>query len=753
VRVPRWAKGALVGLVTGLTGVTLVLTPLGADFEKNFGLSWLFKIRGPIDPPPDVAVVAINAATARQMQLPPLPRDWPRSIHGRLTEALMQRGASVIVFDLDLQRPRVAEHDLDFAAAVAKAERVVISARLSGMRQPVLDGAGRQVGSVWVEQLQPPIPSMVDAAKGMAPFPLPKVQVDVFDFWAFKPSLADAPTMPAVALQVLALGSYEKWLGVLERAGAQGVDKLPHIDVGDVRATAVNDLMRTFRGMFRDDAELLQRATAAAGGTGGGPLAPRDRQLLRALTGLYAGNDSRYLNFYGPPGTIPTIPYHVLINGPNQAAGERLPDLAGKTVFVGYSDLFDPEQPDRFYTVFTRGDGVDLSGVEIAATAFANLLTDRSVRAADWTASAGIIMAYGAVAGAGTYLLMAIVVVPLLLLLTAGYAVAAQFAFNGADLWLPLATPVLVQMPMALFIGLLGQYMIERRGKLRVSKAMAYYVPEAVARELSEKEIDPSALNKVVHGICLATDMSGFTTLSEKMPPKQLAAFMNEYFDKVAEALKHHQVDVTEFHADTIMCAWVGEESDPRIREKALLAALDVADTVREFSRRQGGLPLYPRVGLDRGYFYLGHTGGGGHFAYSILGDCANTASRLEGLNKHLGCHLLASAPVAEGVRGLLLRPLGRFALMGKGEPVAAIEILGREATANEAALQLPRDFAEALALFQNREWDVASTLFQSILDRHPGDGPSKFYKARCQMHQAGRLSPTDPTLIRLKGK
>ena len=40
-------------------------------------------------------------------------------------------------------------------------------------------------------------------------------------------------------------------------------------------------------------------------------------------------------------------------------------------------------------------------------------------------------------------------------------------------------------------------------------------------------------------------------------------------------------VDVTEFHADTIMCAWVGEESDLKIREKALRAAIEVAETVR----------------------------------------------------------------------------------------------------------------------------------------------------------------------------
>ena len=59
-------------------------------------------------------------------------------------------------------------------------------------------------------------------------------------------------------------------------------------------------------------------------------------------------------------------------------------DLKGRVVFVGYSDLYEPDQPDRFYTVFTGADGVDLSGVEIMATAFANLLTDRTLRPSQW---------------------------------------------------------------------------------------------------------------------------------------------------------------------------------------------------------------------------------------------------------------------------------------------------------------------------------------------------------------------------------
>ena len=54
-------------------------------------------------------------------------------------------------------------------------------------------------------------------------------------------------------------------------------------------------------------------------------------------------------------------------------------DLEGKVVFVGHSEQLRPGQKDGFYTVYTRHNGLDLSGVEIAATAFANLLEDMPV--------------------------------------------------------------------------------------------------------------------------------------------------------------------------------------------------------------------------------------------------------------------------------------------------------------------------------------------------------------------------------------
>ena len=749
----RWLKGLALGVATGLSGAVFGLTPLGTAFEKNVGLTWLFKVRGPIEAPPEVVVVAINGRTASHLGLPALPRDWPRSIHARLIESLVKRGASVIVFDMYFHRPKSPADDIAFAEAIAEAKRVVLFEKLDGKRLPIDDRQGRHSGWIWVEQLVPPIPPLANAAKGLGPFPLPKMQVAVYQSWAFKPSAGDAPTMPAVALQLHALDAYDRWLELLERVGAKGVEDWPRHPEALTRAPDVRDLMRTLRLAFKSDPGLRGRIAEIVDREREQKMSLKERRLIRALAGLYAGGDNRYLNFYGPPGTITTIPYHAFITGSDPNIGQDALDLTDKIVFVGLSDLYDPGQPDRFYTVFTRSDGVDLSGVEIAATAFGNLLTDRSLRPSEPPATALILLAFGGILGTGVYLLSAMLSVPLAFALAGLYGATVQFGFDRADVWLPLATPILIQFPMALLIGLGGQYLLERRQKRQVSQAISYYLPENVARDLTEKGLDPGSLNKVMYGTCLATDMSGFTTIAEKMPPKDLASFMNAYFDTLAEPLKRHNVDITEFHADAIMCAWTATQPDAMVRREAVMAALGVVEAIDRFNGQHAPLQLYARIGLEDGSIYVGHTGGGGHFAYSILGDCANTASRIEGLNKHVGTHLLATQSVVENLDDLLLRPLGQFQFVGKREPTPVVEILAREATERNTELRLCERFAEALDVFGAEQWAKAAHLFEAVLRDYRDDGPARFYLARCRRYQTESAPPEDPSVIRMDTK
>jgi adenylate cyclase len=90
---------------------------------------------------------------------------------------------------------------------------------------------------------------------------------------------------------------------------------------------------------------------------------------------MYQGPQERYLNYYGPPGTIQTVSYYKILQAQVDSPGAAGPhDLTGKVVFIGLSEQLRPEEKDGFYTAFSQRNGLDISGVEIAATAFANLL-------------------------------------------------------------------------------------------------------------------------------------------------------------------------------------------------------------------------------------------------------------------------------------------------------------------------------------------------------------------------------------------
>ncbi len=468
---------------------------------------------------------------------------------------------------------------------------------------------------------------------------------------------------------------------------------------------------------------------------------------------MYTGPNERYLNFYGPPGTIKTVPYHAVLRGPDANVSAAALDLTGQVVFVGYSDLYDPGQPDRFYTVFTDEDSIDLSGVEIAATAFGNLLHDESLRIPDARLMLAALFVFGLILTLAVYFTPASLGVVASLTLVGAYAFYAQTLFNNEQVWLPLAIPVLIQFPLALFTGLLAQYLQQRRKVKYISEAISLYVPEDVSQALISSDLKPENANQVTYSTCLSTDMQGFSTIAEHLRPAELAIFLNDYFDTLAKPLSDHDVTVTEFRADAIMCAWTGEESDPGIRMKPILASLQAADAIEDFKARHDAFDTSLRIGLECGEIYVGHSGGGGHFVYSIVGDCANTASRIEGLNKHVGSQILATEATLRGLDGLLLRPLGHFIFVGKTEPLPIFEVMCLADDATRRQIELCKHFASGIDLFIRADWKSASSEFKSILKTYPQDGPTRFYLSQCRKRLDATSLPQDAHVINMTEK
>ena len=143
-------------------------------------------------------------------------------------------------------------------------------------------------------------------------------------FWSFyQIAASDLPTLPTVALQVRALPFLDDFLSLLEQAGVQSLDGLPPtiLSADDLRT-----LMLVVRRQLGRDPRAVERALTLIENASPDRLAPQGRRVLIALARLYAGADAYDFNFYGPAGTIETIPFHTLLQ---EESTERL-NLAGK---------------------------------------------------------------------------------------------------------------------------------------------------------------------------------------------------------------------------------------------------------------------------------------------------------------------------------------------------------------------------------------------------------------------------------------
>src|SRR4030067_773788 len=153
----RLSNGLVLGLFTGITGLIMGLIPFGLDIEENVGLDVLFKLRGPRKAPSDVVIVNVDKVSADNLNLPDDLRKWPRSLHGKLTEILTERGATVIAFDLSFLEPSSPREDNAFADAVERARNVIFCKCLKREKIPLSVKGNISLADLDIVSLVPPI--------------------------------------------------------------------------------------------------------------------------------------------------------------------------------------------------------------------------------------------------------------------------------------------------------------------------------------------------------------------------------------------------------------------------------------------------------------------------------------------------------------------------------------------------------------------------------------------------------------------
>jgi adenylate cyclase len=719
-RVSQWfdgarrKKAAACGAILGGLGLLLSVVPAVLALDEAVGLGLLFAARGPMAVPDDVVVVNISRDSAAAVGQSEEVDEWPRSVHATLIDALSAAGVEAIAFDIMFEEPRA--DDALLAAAIRRAGNVILVERV------VTEDIGASGSAVVVDTRRPPVAELATAALATAPFTLPRVPVRVSQFWTFGRAADDTPSLPVIALQAYLMPHYDELVALLGRVRPALLDEIPRSRAEVAARGDLGSVMRTIRSEFQRDPGLARELEAALGS---------DRALgaLRILSDVYGGPTSRYLNLYGPPRTIRTIPFDLA------SARSGLLDLAGKMVFVGFAEPRQSEEKDFFYSVFSQNSGANLSGVEIGASAFANLLDRRSLIPLSMPTHLLLVIGWG-------FLLGLVVVsstraaLTLAALAAALYAATAYWAFSQHAVWLPVLVPLFVQVPAAALGAVCLNYVLLMRQRERVQDALGYYVPRAFVNRLAEQSVSAAASRQLLHGACLFTDAEEYTTVSEALRPDDLAALMNDYYRVMFRVVERHGGMVSDTSGDSMVALWASAMPDPSSRIKACRAALEMVEAVAEFNHGRGASQLPTRVGLESGEVLLGNIGAEQRYEYRAIGDIVNTASRLQGLNRLLRTRVLVSDATVVGAPGLVTRDVGRFLLRGKKTPIRVHEPLGFAGAVSRETENLAAAFTTALDQFERERWAEARRSFAGILERFPGDGPSAFYLERCKEYE-----------------
>ena len=400
------------------------------------------------------------------------------------------------------------------------------------------------------------------------------------------------------------------------------------------------------------------------------------------------------------------------------------------------------EQADMFATPVA----IQMPGAEVHATILDALLRNRFV--ADPFAGRAALLGLCALAGVliavalyrmGPIASSASAVAAALLLAALGYLALARGHFR-----LPVVSPI------AAVVGTYAataayRFALSNRERRLIKRAFQHYVAPAIVEQMLN---DPSRLKlggEEYEVTVLFSDLEGFTTLSERLSPSELSARLGKYFSAMLQELMAERGTLDKLIGDAIMVYFGCPIADGRHAQQACRGALAMQRRMIELNAQwaAAGLPqLRTRVGVNTGRAVAGNMGTETIFNYTILGDCVNLASRLEGVNKEYGTLVLVGEDtwtrVKEDFEG---RELDWIRVKGKTRPVAIFELAAEGGALDARRRALFDRYAEALACYRAARWTEADRLLREILVTDPDDGPSRTLLERCayyQEHPAG---------------
>jgi class 3 adenylate cyclase len=214
------------------------------------------------------------------------------------------------------------------------------------------------------------------------------------------------------------------------------------------------------------------------------------------------------------------------------------------------------------------------------------------------------------------------------------------------------------------------------RERERIRETFGRYVDESVAATILRRQGEEVLAGETADATILFTDIAGFTTIAEHLPPHALVKALNEYLETVLEPIRAHGGVVNTFIGDGLFASFNMPLACADHAAAALRAAIQIQRAVGARTFGDEGVALHTRIGISTGPVIGGSVGAGQRLSFTLLGDTVNLASRLEELNKKFGSRILVSQATYEpcGQR-FAFQALGEVAVRGRSDMVAVFSV------------------------------------------------------------------------------
>jgi len=701
-------------LATSALALSLLFaaTPAGRQVE-NLTLDWRFRARAPSDPPADPRLLAVGIAEDGLEQWGRWP--WPRSVHGDLLQLLTKRPPDVVAFDLLFSEPsQEPAEDTHFGDALVQFPGAITGAS--------------------VDQALPAESSSPEAWTGNTR-PIERVSGDISRLTGQDEALLPVP-----------------YLAESSRTGFVNADPGPD----GIRRT-VPVVVRWESRIFPSLA--LQLLLAAEGvDTNAVEVDLQTRREVRVQAGdrivrIPVDDRGHYRINYRRPDQIASVTYFGLFFALSEVHQgrpwpEAVPSPEGKVLLVGQTaagltDLGPTPHAARQPLMLVHLHALD------------NFLRQDHLRPVPVVpaAMAWFVLALGMV----VLLRHAPVPVAILAPLAAvvAYAGIAFAAFSMASRELPLVWPVLGLVLVN--GGSIGRRLIlESRSKARIKGMFGTYVAPTVVDQILRSGEEPKLGGSEAEITAFFSDIAGFSSFSELLPPRQLVHLMNDYLTEMTDILHEHGGTLDKFIGDAIVGMFGAPLWFPGHAHQACLAAAEMQRCqimLRERWRAEGGWPdlvltMKTRIGLNSGLAVIGNMGSRRRFNYTMMGDTVNLAARTESGAKAYGVETMVTGEtrnlsLAHG-DSLRFRYLDKLVVKGRSQPVEMHELVGFEADLPANVREGLERYEDAVRLYLDREFDRAAKGFaeSARLERSPGDNPSLVLAERCAVFLARPPGP-----------